>query len=114
MAVNFNTAFYQNSKVERVINPKSTAVDAKTLDKKSPIEQPPRIEHNQLNEQVVKSDKAAIELLEQERQAQQDKQRTSYDSPNRNTKNALNAYQQVSDDDKRQTFASLVGVDIYV
>lgn len=114
MAVNLNTAFYHNNKVERVINPKTTDVDGKTLDKKPPIEQSAPIEQYQNNQQVVKSDKAAIELFEQQRQAQQDKQRTSYDTPNRNSTKALNAYQSVAEDDKRQAFSSLVGVDIYV
>ena len=125
MAVNFNTAFYHDNKVERVINPKTTGVDGKVLDKKPPIEQAARIEQYQHNQQVVKSDKDTIELLDRQHQEQQEQQnqtqqfqenqqQTSYDKPNRNTTKALNAYQSVAEDDKRQAFASLVGVDIYV
>ena len=127
MAVNFNTAYYQSNtvqgnsvtnKVERVINPKTTvAVDKvadKKLDNKPPLEQVLAQQQNLQNQQVVKSDKAAIELLEQQRKEQQDKQRTIYDTPNRNAAKALNAYQQVAEDEKRQEFAALVGVDLYV
>lgn len=132
MAVNFNTAYYQSNtvqngsvqgnstqnKVERVINPKTTvAVDKvaeQKLDNKPPLEQVLAQQQNLQNQQVVKSDKAAIELLDQQRKEQQDKQRTIYDTPNRNASKALNAYQQVAEDEKRQEFAALVGVDLYV
>lgn len=124
MAVNFNSAFYHNDKVERVINPKTTGVDGKVLDKKPPIEQAARIEQYQ-NQQVVRSDNDAIALLDQQYQAKQDQvkqdrsqqnnqQQAIYDKPNRNAAKALNAYQSVADDDKRQAFAALVGVDIFV
>ena len=106
------------NKVERVINPKTTvAVDKvaeQKLDNKPPLEQVLAQQQNLQNQQVVKSDKAAIELLDQQRKEQQDKQRTIYDTPNRNASKALNAYQQVAEDEKRQEFAALVGVDLYV
>lgn len=114
MAVNFTTNLPTTRNVGTVINPQGGVNE---VARQKVQEQNQNLQEQKVQElqhtQVIRSDDKVIEALDLQRQ-QEDRQRTTLDSPDRPTKKALNAYNSVANADKKEQLQSLLGVDLYV
>ena len=109
MAVNLNSGIQSNQNVTSIFNPqtrlKDVASDKRDLETLvSPV--------NKAEKSVpVKQDAEAIARLDAQRNKNA---QTNLDNPDRRTRQALNAYRDVAQSDKREEIQSLVGVDFFV
>lgn len=109
MAVNFNSPLAPYQGAGKVI--KSKTEDQKLSNEQRPLATPIDKVTKTHPPQVIKSDDAALVRLDEQRK---NKDFTSFDKPDRVTKQALKAYGDVANAQKRSEIASVVGVDLYV
>lgn len=109
MAVNLNSSLPTNHGVATVFNPKAGL--KLPGGEKRPVDLPVKNVEPTTKAPQVKADREAIKLLDEDRQKQE---KHNLDSPDRATKQALTAYRDVANADKREEIQSLVGVDLFV
>lgn len=99
MQVNNSSISYQIKPLDYTNQPPS-----KTKSTQEQRAEQPRVER-------IDVDEKSIQLLEQEKQANQN--RTGYDQPSRQNKTAVSAYQSVGNIEQRENVQQLLGVDIF-
>lgn len=116
MAVNFNSNLPANQGIAGNPNPVKRLKDvARPEQTQQAQEQQERLKRAQElpPSQPVRIDQQAIQALDAQRQ-QSERNRTTFDNPDRATAKALNTYNNVANAEKKDELHSLLGVDLYV
>ncbi len=111
MAVNFGANIPANQTVAGVFNP-AKGVNDLPRPQDTPQRPSSPQQHNPATP-TVKHDPKAIAVLDAQRE-QDERARTTFDKPDRNTAKALNAYNSVADTERKSQLHDMLGVDLYI